>query len=140
MGYYMVDYDAEITIEFGGIQDGTPNWPANATSIKGIARSVTIEESANEIEMSAIADLVATYRYGKSSFRIEIEQMIASTGYFYRAQDGTGLLRHYVRVSVKPNSSLANFHQYIGLINSWTAEIRGNEVQIERCRIIGVAA
>lgn len=130
----LIGEDIAVTIEIGtqAAGGGAVTWGA-AVNIKGIARTLEIEESAEMIGTKALANTRKKFRSGSGEGNLTIDHLVDITGWYYFSS-GT-LNGRPARVSVKENSSLATPRQWVGIIERWKWTAGTDQEQAENISI-----
>jgi hypothetical protein len=132
MAYRTVGQDCSCTLNIGGAWDGTVNLEG-ANSVKGIARSIRLDDSISVHEVgTALGDTTRKIRPQRASYRCEIEMYVESTG-IIAIDEG-----EYAQVVFNELSGLGSNHTYNGLVISTSLDVPDGP-QVQRIVIEGNA-
>lgn len=133
--------DAVIEIQLGGFDDGsTPTW-GTAQSLTGIARSVSVEQSSDTVNLAGIGDFTARIRAsGPARQRLTIEGFNSTNSFGFYVQEGANSVSpvgYRAQVRIKPHSSLAAPYTFTGIIREWRWNAQVGQEQVEHIEIEG---
>jgi hypothetical protein len=133
MGYRVIGKDADVTIASGGAWDGS-HTIGTATNIKLLAKSVRCQDIGDTLTIAAIGDTQKFHRPGQTSYRVEVDLYIDSTGII-------GLSKGDVaRLVLDPlaTTTTTGVYTYDGVVDETTLEVSGQD-QVQRIVILGPA-
>lgn len=113
--------------------DGTlSSYLANA-NIKGIAKRVSLSESADMKSGKAMGDGTDMFRATAAKAELEIDHMVAVAGYYYNT--GTTIVGKIATVTFLERTGLSDTKTYTGVIETWKGEAADGEMQMEKITI-----
>lgn len=124
-----VGQDCTVTVEQGGLQDGTPNYAA-AVDLTTWFKRANVDEKAVEADVSSLGDDVERIRVKRTGVTIQADFQVDSTvGPRFKGKTG-----NYARITFTPFSGLAVTEVYEGVIVGRRWEVPDDE-QIESLTI-----
>ncbi len=113
MAYKLIGQDQTVTVHLGGAASGAAPSYDGGTALISQARSVSIDESVETTDVSALGDALKKLRVRRSSAKIKLELLVSSAGMLYEGKVG-----YYAKVVHKAVSSLGSSTDYEGIIIS----------------------
>jgi len=130
--------DAVVQIALGGFDDGSAiTWSADQT-ITGIARSVSIRESAPEVNLAGLGEIAGRMRMaGPATRTMTIEGFNPGNSFYFYVGGTTSPVGYRARVKVKPHSALTAAYEFDGVITRFEWSAQTGEPQVETIEIAG---
>lgn len=133
MGYRLVGKDCDVTIASGGAWDGS-HTIGTATNIKLLAKSVRCQDLGDTLTIAAIGDTQKYYRPGQTSYRVELDLYIDSTGIVSLAKGDVAQLV----LDPLATTSTSGVYTYTGVVDQTDLDVSGQD-QTQRIVILGPA-
>jgi hypothetical protein len=129
MARKLVGQNAVVQTTDLGLQDGVPA-TGTAVPLISLARSITIADSTDTADTSALGDTRKTTQVLRGATEITIELFVPATGAQF-----DGLIGHYFLVEYKELSTLGSFKTFNGVLTARTLEMPDG-AQVERLTIM----
>lgn len=129
MGVISSDAYVEIYIGpaiFNGVK---PVWGATASVLCKI-KGLSIQTQASKKDAGGACG-VTRNRYGKETGTLRIEAIVQGAGYISKAMGAAAPLKRPIIIRTKPNSALATYDEWMGVITDWEWNFQDDEPQAE---------
>jgi hypothetical protein len=116
MAYRLIGQDCLVATSLGGVVNGQPVSFNAAQSQKWLAKSIELDESAIDGDVTSLGDGLEKSRYKRSAATVRLKLQVSDSGPQFASCAGLA-----IRVDVQEVSSMVQHRVYVGMI------LRSNE-------------
>ena len=109
MPFRLTGQMSTLSIEWGGVQDGAPTWELPVVLTGKVSHGA--RETARTVDLAALEDSVDQLQTLRTSATYNVDLRVGQAGFI-----GAGKIGHYLRVTVKPLSTLVTPEVYVGVV------------------------